>query len=61
MAEATLFFDCGPRVNLDGAAHMRWLGEEPAATDELQALIRPFPAERMRLPHRAAGGQREEG
>jgi putative SOS response-associated peptidase YedK len=26
----------------------RWLGEEPAERDELQALLRPYPAERMR-------------
>jgi putative SOS response-associated peptidase YedK len=25
-----------------------WLGEEPASADELQALLRPYPAERMR-------------
>ena len=26
----------------------RWLGEEPAEKEELQALLKPFPSERMR-------------
>jgi putative SOS response-associated peptidase YedK len=34
-------------VILDQADYSRWLGEAPADADELQALLRPFPAERM--------------
>jgi putative SOS response-associated peptidase YedK len=26
-----------------------WLGEEPAGADELKVLLKPFPAERMRV------------
>ena len=26
-----------------------WLGEEPVSEDELHALLKPFPAERMRV------------
>lgn len=26
-----------------------WLGEEPATSKELKALLKPYPAERMRL------------
>jgi putative SOS response-associated peptidase YedK len=35
-------------VILDEGDQARWLGEDPASPAELQALIRPFPAERMR-------------
>jgi putative SOS response-associated peptidase YedK len=35
-------------VILDRDAWARWLGEEPAAREELQALLRPFPEERLR-------------
>jgi putative SOS response-associated peptidase YedK len=34
-------------VILDAADHPTWLGETPATPLELQALLRPFPAERM--------------
>jgi hypothetical protein len=34
-------------VILDQADYARWLGEAPGEADELQALLRPFPAERM--------------
>ena len=34
-------------VILDAADHPAWLGEVPAGQDELQGLLRPFPAERM--------------
>jgi putative SOS response-associated peptidase YedK len=34
-------------VILDEPDYPRWLGEAPADADELQALLRPFPAERM--------------
>ena len=33
---------------LDPADHARWLGEEPASGEELQARIRPYPADRMK-------------
>jgi putative SOS response-associated peptidase YedK len=32
---------------LDGADWQTWLGEVPASSAELQALLRPYPAERM--------------
>jgi putative SOS response-associated peptidase YedK len=35
-------------VILDPADYGRWLGEEPANQNELQQMLRPFPAERMR-------------
>jgi putative SOS response-associated peptidase YedK len=35
-------------VILDAADHAHWLREEPSAAQELQALIRPFPVERVR-------------
>lgn len=35
-------------VILPREAWTRWLGEEPVEKAELQALLRPFPAERMR-------------
>jgi putative SOS response-associated peptidase YedK len=34
-------------VILDPTDYPAWLGEKPALPDELQALLRPFPAERM--------------
>lgn len=34
-------------VILDPSDHARWLGEQPASNDELQAMLQPFPAERM--------------
>ena len=34
-------------VILDAADWQIWLGEAPASSDELQALLRPFPAELM--------------
>jgi putative SOS response-associated peptidase YedK len=34
-------------VILDAADWQTWLGEVPARSDELQALLRPYPAERM--------------
>jgi putative SOS response-associated peptidase YedK len=34
-------------VILDPADYGRWLGEESATPDELHALLRPYPAERM--------------
>ena len=34
-------------VILDSIDHPAWLGETPATADVLQALLRPFPAERM--------------
>ena len=34
-------------VILDAADWQTWLGEVPASSDALQALLRPFPAERM--------------
>jgi len=34
-------------VILDAADWQTWLGEVPARRDELQALLRPYPAERM--------------
>jgi putative SOS response-associated peptidase YedK len=34
-------------VILDPADYPAWLGETPAASDELQALLKPFPAGRM--------------
>jgi putative SOS response-associated peptidase YedK len=36
-------------VILDPADYARWLGEEPASRDELLGLLRPYPAERMRV------------
>jgi putative SOS response-associated peptidase YedK len=27
--------------------YSRWLGEKPADTDELHAMLKPYPAERM--------------
>jgi hypothetical protein len=39
----------------------RWLGEAPALANELQALLRPFPTERMKvLSDRPADREREE-
>jgi putative SOS response-associated peptidase YedK len=35
-------------VILPHEAWSAWLGQEPASADELQALLKPFPAERMR-------------
>jgi putative SOS response-associated peptidase YedK len=35
-------------VILPQEAWARWLGEEPAANEDLQALLKPYPAERMR-------------
>jgi putative SOS response-associated peptidase YedK len=34
-------------VILDSIDHPAWLGEARASGDELQALLRPYPAERM--------------
>jgi putative SOS response-associated peptidase YedK len=34
-------------VILDAADWQTWLGEVTATADELRALLRPFPAERM--------------
>jgi len=34
-------------VILDPADFPSWLGEAPAASEQLQAMLRPFPAERM--------------
>ena len=34
-------------VIFDPGDYARWLGEEPTANDELLALLRPYPAERM--------------
>jgi putative SOS response-associated peptidase YedK len=34
-------------VILDPADYAAWLGEVPASSDELQALLQPYPAERM--------------
>jgi putative SOS response-associated peptidase YedK len=36
-------------IILDRSAWSRWLGEEAATQDELLSLLRPFPAERMRV------------
>jgi putative SOS response-associated peptidase YedK len=38
----------GMPVILPSEAWSTWLREEPASADELQALLKPFPAERMR-------------
>jgi putative SOS response-associated peptidase YedK len=43
---------CAPIHNrmpaiLDAADWQTWLGEVPASSDELQALLQPYPAERM--------------
>src|SRR5260221_2954782 len=38
--------NCIP-VILDAADWQTWLGEAPATADELRALLRPYPAERM--------------
>jgi putative SOS response-associated peptidase YedK len=35
-------------VILPREAWAKWLGEEPLRADELQALLKPLPAERMR-------------
>jgi putative SOS response-associated peptidase YedK len=35
-------------VILPREAWSAWLGEEPVSEDELHALLKPFPAERMR-------------
>ena len=35
-------------VILPREAWGRWLGEDPASADDLMALLRPFPAERMK-------------
>jgi putative SOS response-associated peptidase YedK len=35
-------------VILPREAWSAWLGEEPTREDELRALLKPFPAERMR-------------
>jgi putative SOS response-associated peptidase YedK len=34
-------------VILDAADWQTWLGEAPASSDELRALLQPYPAERM--------------
>jgi putative SOS response-associated peptidase YedK len=34
-------------VILDSIDHPAWLGEVPASGGELQALLQPYPAERM--------------
>ncbi len=34
-------------VIIDAADWPTWLGEVPASSDELQALLQPYPAERM--------------
>lgn len=34
-------------VILDPANYAKWLGEQPASNDALQAMLKPFPAERM--------------
>jgi putative SOS response-associated peptidase YedK len=34
-------------VILDPSDYAAWLGEEPTKSDELQAMLKPFPAERM--------------
>jgi putative SOS response-associated peptidase YedK len=50
-------------VILNPEDYPRWLGETPAAADELQALLRPFPAERM-MAHMigpAIGNVRNDG
>jgi putative SOS response-associated peptidase YedK len=36
-------------VILPREAWSAWLGEEPASADELQAVLKPYPAERMRV------------
>ncbi len=36
-------------VILDPADYPAWLVETAAATDELRALLKPFPAERMQV------------
>jgi putative SOS response-associated peptidase YedK len=35
-------------VILSREASSAWLGEQPVSTDELQALLKSFPADRMR-------------
>ena len=35
-------------VILPREAWARWLGEEPVSADELRALLKPYPAQRMR-------------
>jgi putative SOS response-associated peptidase YedK len=40
---------CRMPVILDAADWQTWLGEVLASSDELQALLRPFPAELMAL------------
>lgn len=34
-------------VILGPADHAKWLGEQPASNDELRAMLKPFPAEKM--------------
>lgn len=36
-------------VILDPPDYARWLGEEPASSDELLGFLRPYPAEKMRI------------
>jgi putative SOS response-associated peptidase YedK len=36
-------------VILDPGDYGRWIGEEPASADELQALLRPYPHDQMRI------------
>jgi putative SOS response-associated peptidase YedK len=36
-------------VILDPGDYARWLGEQPVTADELQALLRPYPHEPMRI------------
>jgi putative SOS response-associated peptidase YedK len=50
-------------VILEPAHYARWLGEEPASPDELRALLRPYPAEPMRVfpIGQAIGSVKNEG
>jgi putative SOS response-associated peptidase YedK len=50
-------------VILEPEDYARWLGEEPASAQELRALLRPYPAEPMRIYPigQAIGNVRNEG
>ena len=34
-------------VVLDEQDHPKWLGEVPATADELKAMLRPYPSDKM--------------
>lgn len=40
--------NCMP-VRIAEADWPKWLGEEPATSDELRAMLRPFPSEKMSM------------